>query len=116
LTVTYRPRKSLTALAKQYFEYGRWRRVVSRTHKGTVNPRYLAPPTTLVGVIASIILGFFHPIFFLPALVYFLFLILSSFMIGKSFKEVLYLPMILATMQMSWGAGFITSPKRLANN
>ena len=115
LTVTYRPRRSLRALAKQYFEYGRWRRVVSRTHKGTINPRYLAPPTTLVGVIASIVLGFFHPIFFLPALIYFTFLMLSSFMIGKSIKEVLYLPIILATMQMSWGAGFITSPKRLAN-
>ena len=115
LTVTYRPRRSLRALAKQYFEYGRWRRVVSRTHKGTINPRYLAPPTTLVGVIASIVLSFFHPIFFLPALVYFTFLVFSSFMIGKSVKEVLYLPIILATMQMSWGAGFITSPKRLAN-
>lgn len=116
LTVTYRPRRSLKALAKQYFEYGRWRRVVSRTHKGTINLRYLAPPITLIGVILSIILGYTHPILLAPALVYFLFLILGSFMIGKSFKEVLYLPMILATMQMSWGAGFITSPKRLANN
>ena len=116
LTVTYRPRRSFKALAKQYFEYGRWRRVVSRTHKGTINLRYLAPPITLIGVILSIILGYTHPILLAPALVYFLFLILGSFMIGKSFKEVLYLPMILATMQMSWGAGFITSPKRLANN
>ncbi|MEN9678928.1 MAG: hypothetical protein RLZ57_57, partial [Actinomycetota bacterium] len=32
MAVTYRPRRSLTALAKQYFEYGRWRRAVSRTH------------------------------------------------------------------------------------
>ena len=116
LTVTYRPRRSFKALAKQYFEYGRWRRVVSRTHKGTINLRYLAPPITLIGVILSIILGYTHPILLAPALVYFLFLILGSFMIGKSFKEVLYLPMILATMQMSWGAGFITSPKRLANS
>ena len=116
LTVTYRPRRSFKALAKQYFEYGRWRRVVSRTHKGTINLRYLAPPITLIGVIFSIILGYTHPILLAPALFYFLFLILGSFMIGKSFKEVLYLPMILATMQMSWGAGFITSPKRLANN
>ena len=30
--------------AKQYFHYGRWRRVVARTHEGTVNLRYLAPP------------------------------------------------------------------------
>ena len=116
LTVTYRPRRSLKALAKQYFEYGRWRRVVSRTHKGTINLRYLAPPMTLFGVVSSVILSFFYPILLAPALVYFLFLILSSFMIGKSIKEVLYLPIILATMQMSWGAGFIFSPKRLANS
>jgi glycosyltransferase involved in cell wall biosynthesis len=32
LEVTYRPRPNLAALAKQYFEYGRWRRVVSRKH------------------------------------------------------------------------------------
>jgi hypothetical protein len=57
-----------------------------------------------------------HPLFFIPALVYFVFLLLSSFMIGKSLKEVFYLPIVLATMQMCWGAGFITSPKRLANS
>jgi GT2 family glycosyltransferase len=44
LHVTYRPRSTVRALAKQYFEYGRWRRVVSRRHKGTINYRYLAPP------------------------------------------------------------------------
>jgi len=34
LVVTYRPRSTVKALAKQYFEYGRWRRVVSRRHQG----------------------------------------------------------------------------------
>ena len=116
LTVTYRPRRSLIALARQYFEYGRWRRVVSRTHKGTINLRYLAPPLTMLGVIFSLFLGMAHPLLFIPALVYFVFLLLSSFMIGKSLKEVFYLPIVLATMQMCWGAGFITSPKRLANS
>ena len=37
LRVRYRPRGTLKALARQYFEYGRWRRVVSRAHPGTVN-------------------------------------------------------------------------------
>ena len=32
LRVTYRPRGSVRALAVQYFNYGRWRRVVSREH------------------------------------------------------------------------------------
>ena len=39
LHVTYRPRPNLRALAKQYFEYGRWRREVARSHKGTINLR-----------------------------------------------------------------------------
>src|SRR5215469_7832195 len=42
LQVTYRPRASLRALARQHFRYGRWRRVVARRYPETVNPRYLA--------------------------------------------------------------------------
>ena len=112
LTVTYRPRRSIMALAKQYFEYGRWRRVVARTHKGTINLRYLAPPFTVIGTTASVVAGFFSPIFFLPAAIYGSFLLLASFMIGKNIKERLYLPAILFTMHMSWGVGFITSTRR----
>ena len=44
LKVTYRPRATLDALAKQQFRYGRWRRVVARRYPETVNRRYLAPP------------------------------------------------------------------------
>ena len=112
LTVTYRPRRSLLALSKQYFEYGRWRRVVSRTHKGTINLRYLAPPFTVIGTITSLIAGIFQPIFFIPAAVYGLFLVFASLKIGKSIKERIYLPAILITMHMSWGVGFITSTRR----
>jgi succinoglycan biosynthesis protein ExoA len=57
LVVTYRPRDTFGKLAKQYFEYGRWRRAVSRKHQGTVNYRYLAPPIALVINLLSIILG-----------------------------------------------------------
>ena len=112
LTVTYRPRRSLLALGKQYFEYGRWRRVVSRTHKGTINLRYLAPPFTVIGTITSLIAGVFHSIFFIPAAIYGLFLVFASLKIGKSIKERIYLPAILLTMHMSWGVGFITSTRR----
>jgi succinoglycan biosynthesis protein ExoA len=112
LTVTYRPRRSLIALSKQYFEYGRWRRVVARTHKGTINARYLAPPFTVIGTISSVVLGWLNPIFFIPAAVYGSFLILASLVVGKSSKERFYLPAILFTMHMSWGIGFITSTRR----
>jgi len=114
LQVTYRPRPNLSKLAKQYFQYGRWRRVVSRSHPGTVNLRYLAPPLTLIGTLTSLILGLLlHPIFLLPAAVYGIFLLISSILIAKSIREFFSLLAIIPTMHFAWGAGFITSTKSL---
>ncbi len=115
LHVTYRPRSTVMALAKQYFEYGRWRRVVSRRHKGTINYRYLAPPFSLVAALASIVLAVtLNNLFIIPAAIYGIFLILASLLIGKGIIERILLPIVLFTMQMSWGLGFLTSPKTLA--
>ena len=50
LRVTYRPRSSLGALARQMFDTGRWRREVVRRHPETANARYLAPPVAVVGL------------------------------------------------------------------
>jgi glycosyltransferase involved in cell wall biosynthesis len=114
LEVTYRPRPNLTALAKQYFEYGRWRRVVSRKHAGTINYRYLAPPVALLGSAFSLATGLIiSPILFIPALIYFGFTLVAGIMLGKGLLEKLIMPAVLITMQMAWGLGFITSPKSL---
>ena len=114
LQVTYRPRPNLKKLAKQYFQYGRWRRVVSRSHPGTVNLRYLAPPFTLLGTITSLLLGFLiDPFFFIPAAVYGIFLLISSILIAKSVREAISLLAIIPTMHFAWGAGFISSTKKL---
>lgn len=114
LEVTYRPRPNLVALAKQYFEYGRWRRVVSRKHAGTINYRYLAPPFALAGTVFSLITGlFFSPVLFIPGLIYFGFTLIAGFTLGKGLLEKIIMPSILITMQMAWGLGFVTSPKSL---
>ncbi len=113
LHVTYRPRSTVTALAKQYFEYGRWRRVVSRRHSGTINYRYLAPPFALIGFLSSVIAGFFLPILFFPAAIYLLFLLLASARIASSIREYFLLLAVIPTMHFAWGAGFISSPKTL---
>jgi len=114
LQVTYRPRPNLVKLAKQYFQYGTWRRVVSRSHSGTINLRYLAPPFALVGTLISVISGLLiHPIFYLPAAVYGGFVFLSSLLIAKSVSEYFSLLAIIPTMHFAWGAGFITSTKTL---
>ena len=114
LHVTYRPRSTVRALAKQYFEYGRWRRVVSRRHKGTINYRYLAPPVALVGFLASVILGLLlSPILFFPAAIYKLFVLGAAVKISSSIREFFLLLLVLPTMHFAWGAGFISSPKTL---
>jgi glycosyltransferase involved in cell wall biosynthesis len=116
LVVTYRPRDTFGKLAKQYFEYGRWRRAVSRKHQGTVNYRYLAPPIALVINLLSIILGLtLNTLFFIPVITYLSIIILSSLFIGKGIYEKISLPSVLITMHASWGFGFITSPKNLIN-
>jgi glycosyltransferase involved in cell wall biosynthesis len=117
LVVTYRPRSSMSALAKQYFQYGTWRRAVSRSHDGTTNFRYLAPPTALVINFASIIFGIiFFPPLLIPALTYFSLIILGSFIIGKGIWEKIYLPSVLMTMHMVWGFGYLFSPKDLVDS
>ena len=114
LEVIYRPRSTIKALAKQYFEYGRWRRVVSRRHKGTINYRYLAPPVALVGFLASAILGLLlSPILFFPAAIYTLFVLGAAVKISSSIREFFLLLLVLPTMHFAWGAGFISSPKTL---
>ena len=113
LHVTYRPRSSIKALAKQYFEYGRWRRVVSRRHIGTINYRYLAPPVALIGFLTSLIAGFFTPMLFLPAAIYLFFVLMASVKIASSLREYFLLLAVIPTMHFAWGAGFISSPKNL---
>jgi glycosyltransferase involved in cell wall biosynthesis len=114
LQVTYRPRPNLRKLAKQYFQYGTWRRVVSRSHSGTINLRYLAPPVTLLGCVISLITGsLIHPILYLPLAVYGLFVAVSAALISRSARELISLLAIIPTMHFAWGAGFITSTKAL---
>ena len=115
LQVTYRPRPHLRALAKQYFEYGRWRREVARNHRGTINLRYLAPPVTLIGSVLGIIGSIFNPIFLALPILYLVFNFVGSILIFSKRPEpsLLLLPIILATMHFSWAWGFLTSTKRV---
>ena len=115
LSVTYRPRTNLWQLAKQYFQYGRWRRTVSRKHPGTVNFRYLAAPFLVLGILISILTSILISNYFLlPIFSYFVLLFLGSVFIGRGIFERLILPTVLATMHICWGLGFLTAPARLA--
>ncbi|MFG2865131.1 glycosyltransferase family 2 protein [Streptomyces sioyaensis] len=117
LKVQYRPRPSVRALAKQYKDYGKWRHVVARYHAGSINLRYLAPPTAVCAIAAGLVAGaavtpwaLIVPGGYLAAIV------AGSVPAGKGLspKARLQIPLALATMHMAWGVGFLTSPRSLA--
>ncbi|MFD6426469.1 glycosyltransferase family 2 protein [Streptomyces sp. NPDC060198] len=117
LKVQYRPRPSVRALAKQYKDYGRWRHVVARYHSGSINLRYLAPPTAVCAIAAGIVVGAaVTPWAFLVPAAYAAAITAGSLPAGKglSLKARAQIPVALATMHMSWGYGFLTSPRSLA--
>jgi len=117
LRVSYRPRGSLRRLARQYHEYGRWRREVARRHPETVSSRYLAPPLALVAVTGGTILGVVGLVtgtrgllvgFVLPAGYAAADLIASARAArGLPWRSSRWLPLVFATMHGAWGAGFI---------
>ena len=131
LRVTYRPRASIPALAKQHFRYGRWRRVVARRYPETVNLRYLAAPAAAalnsLGLVAGaagvagalaqapssvryLMVGFAVPAVYLAGVTAVTALLARGLRAGARVR----VPAVLATMHMCWGMGFLTSPKRLA--
>jgi len=120
MKVTYRPRASVRALAKQYHEYGRWRREIARRDPGTVSLRYLAPPVTLIGVSAgtlvgvvgllvgqpALVLGFSAPVVYAAASL----VATARAARNEPFPVWRRLPLVFATMHASWGAGFLRGP------
>ena len=131
LRVTYRPRASARRLASQYFMYGRWRRVIARQHEGTINLRYAAPPAaatvitagTVVGVAglvalavgapggwpAMLVMGFAAPLVYGAGIL----AVTAQAARRLPLNVASRLPLVLATMHMTWGIGFMTSPRSL---
>jgi succinoglycan biosynthesis protein ExoA len=115
LCVTYRPRATVTALARQYFQYGQWRRVVAGTHQGTISVRYLASPTMVIGTTAATLVGLaWRPALLVPA-AYLAGVAVGGAVItrGEPLATRLLAPVALATMHWSWGAGFLSRRVRL---
>ena len=121
LRVTYRPRRSVRTLARQYHDYGRWRREVIRRHPETVSARYLAAPVAVAGIATGAVvagigalagkpwlvgLGLAAPVGYaalnLAASAH------SSLRGARpSAAEAAWLPVVFGTMHGSWGTGFI---------
>lgn len=110
LAVRYRPRRSLGPLARQYFAYGWWKRIMLRRHPGSLRWRQLAPPALALGLAASGALaaaglplaGAVLPAAWALALL----CCAAGAALSRPGAAALLLPVVLATMHLAWGAGF----------
>jgi succinoglycan biosynthesis protein ExoA len=57
----YRPRSSLGALGRQYFQYGYWKVRVIQLHRRIASPRHVVPVLFTMGVSLGWLAGFAHP-------------------------------------------------------
>lgn len=113
LKAEYRPRGNLWELARQYFDYGRWKRVMLAKHPASVRLRQLMPPLLVLGLVASVgvgLAGFPRWALSVP-LTYALALIGSALDVSwrRRTAIALLLPLIFAIMHLSWGLGFLLS-------
>ena len=122
LRVTYRPRSSVRALAKQFFATGRWRREVIDRDPGTIRFRYLVPPVTVLGMAVGksaglvgcatrnrwLRLGWLAPIAYLG----FLAVATSTIRADLDSRSRAWLPLVLTVMHMAWGLGFLVGLPR----
>lgn len=96
LAVGYYPRRSWSALAKQFFTTGRWRGALTRSDVASSRLRYWLPPLL---VVASL--------FWLP--LWFYLLTIAFYAAGTtslSWSSRFWLMLVLPTMHLSWGMGF----------
>ncbi|PFG44066.1 glycosyl transferase family 2 [Isoptericola jiangsuensis] len=121
LVVEYRPRRTLRAVAKQFWRTGMWRREVVRRDASTVSWRYLAPPALVLllglavaagavglaaGTAGLAAAGFALPVTYLLGVVG-----ASAVAAARSprlrARAALALPVVLVVMHLTWGAGFV---------
>ncbi len=115
LVVNYLPRSTPWALARQYFDYGRWKLVVCMKHPGSIRPRHIAAPGLALGLAigAALALMGFPLLLAAMLLAYIATLTIGSAIVGfrRRNAAAVLLPMALAIMHLSWGIGFFIPPR-----
>jgi GT2 family glycosyltransferase len=135
LSVSYQPRSGPRALARQYFDYGRWKRETVRRHPRSVRARHLAAPLLVLGLGASALVGAFGAVLLAAGSAAALPVLAGAASVPASWTAALLagasgalrrrdMParlaaLALAVMHLAWGAGFLagraTAPMRGAS-
>jgi succinoglycan biosynthesis protein ExoA len=121
MQVTYRPRHTFRGLARQYHDYGRWRREVARRHPDTLSLRYLAAPAAVSAVALGVVVAGAGVVTRHPALTALGLAAPVGYALANAAASVLSsqtptrlraaaalrLPAVYATMHGAWGLGFL---------
>jgi succinoglycan biosynthesis protein ExoA len=115
LSVTYRPRDSLGALGRQFWDYGRWKRKVLAKHPGSLRWRQTVPPAFVVGLVGSVVLlAARNPLGWVVPGAYAA--LTGAVAVTEAARRrdaaAVLMPAALATMHASWGAGFLRGAPR----
>jgi succinoglycan biosynthesis protein ExoA len=112
----YFSRSSLSSLAAQYWRYGFWKWRMLKRYPQTLRWRQALPPLFVLSLIALSVLSLVRaPFFYLLAaqlIIYFSVLCLAGMKLAiekKRLALIVGLPLAIATMHTSWGAGFLWS-------
>jgi succinoglycan biosynthesis protein ExoA len=123
LKVTYWPRENWRKLTRQFFTTGVWRGELVRRRPGQTPWRFFAPPLLVIAFLISIVggtlqitgaihwgkLSLLAFMVHIGLLAYILLLIYLGLIYenGKSWRDRWLFILVLPTMHLSWGAGFI---------
>ncbi|MBA3289236.1 MAG: glycosyltransferase family 2 protein, partial [Acidimicrobiia bacterium] len=109
LSVRYRPRRSLGRLARQYFEYGAWKREVVRRHPGSLRWRQAAPPALALGLGMGLVGTAVHrAALLIPGTYGAAVVVASAITARRRFGMFARLLAVFPTMHLAWGCGFLT--------
>ena len=103
LLVVYWPRSSWSGLAKQFYSTGVWRGELTKRDLARTSPRYFIPPALVLALALGNILGVLGFIIgWIPTLGY-----VATILAVAVQARLAPVPLVLATMHLSWGFGFI---------
>lgn len=107
LAVTYRPRATLRALARQYHEYGQWKRLVLTRDPRSLRWRQLVAPAAVLANAVGLLAGARWRLLLAAPITYATATALAALAAPVPMPQRLRLPAVFAVMHHAWGLGFL---------
>ena len=108
----YHPRKTLSLLFKQYYQYGLYKPMVLKKVKSAINIRHIIPSLFVLYLLSlPFILLAGAKLLLVPLALYLVAALWFSFTSKLSVKEMLLVPVVYVTVHGAYGLGFIAGAK-----